>query len=226
MIFSDFLKALSQLGDRRFRSVLSRALLLTVALLIGLTIGFVELIGWLMPASWSLPFGIEIGAGWFSLAAVAAMIGLSFFMMFPVASVFVGIYLDDVADAVEERHYPDLPQVDALPMATAIADSLRFLLLVVVANMAALFIYLLVPPLAPFVFLLVNGWLLGREYFQLAAARRIGIADARRLAKAHSGEIFVAGVLMAVPLSVPLLNLVVPILGAATFTHMFHRLAR
>ena len=111
-------------------------------------------------------------------------------------------------------------------MVTAIADSLRFLLLVVVANMAALFIYLLVPPLAPFVFLLVNGWLLGEDTFQLAAARRIGIADARRLAKAHSGEIFVAGVLMAVPLSVPLVNLVVPILGAATFTHMFHRLAR
>jgi hypothetical protein len=30
---------------------------------------------------------------------------------------------------------------------------------------------------------------------------------------------------MAVPLSVPVLNLVVPVIGVAVFTHQFHRLA-
>ena len=29
---------------------------------------------------------------------------------------------------------------------------------------------------------------------------------------------------MAAPLSIPLVNLLMPVLGAATFTHLFHRL--
>ena len=36
--------------------------------------------------------------------------------------------------------------------------------------------------------------------------------------------VWAAGILMALPLSIPLMNLVVPILGVATFTHIFHQL--
>ena len=36
---------------------------------------------------------------------------------------------------------------------------------------------------------------------------------------------WLAGTLMAAPLSIPLVNLLVPVLGVATFTHLFHRLA-
>jgi CysZ protein len=67
--------------------------------------------------------------------------------------------------------------------------------------------------------------LLGREYFTLAAIRRVGRTEAKRLRGKHGLTIWAAGVLMAIPLSVPLLNLVIPILGAATFTHLFHQLA-
>ena len=81
------------------------------------------------------------------------------------------------------------------------------------------------PPLAPFVFWLVNGFLLGREYFQLVAVRRMPVAEAAALRRRHAGRLWLAGVLMAVPLSVPVLNLVVPIVEVAVFTHQFHRLA-
>jgi CysZ protein len=37
--------------------------------------------------------------------------------------------------------------------------------------------------------------------------------------------LWAAGTLMAVPLSVPILNLVIPVLGVATFTHIYHKLA-
>jgi uncharacterized protein involved in cysteine biosynthesis len=40
-----------------------------------------------------------------------------------------------------------------------------------------------------------------------------------------SGKVWLAGILMAAPLSIPLVNLVIPVLGVATFTHLFHRLA-
>ena len=69
----------------------------------------------------------------------------------------------------------------------------------------------------------LDGWLLGREYFTMAAGRRIGLPAARALRRKHRGQIFAAGVLMAIPLSVPFVSLVIPVLGAATFTHLYHR---
>lgn len=225
MIFNDFFKALAQLTDPRFQRVLWKAIGLTLVLLYASFVGVSLALEWLLPDSWTLPFGWEISTAFLSIGAIIGMIALSFFLMFPVASVFVGIYLDDVAEAVEDLHYPNLPQIDKMPFMDALADSLRFLALVVVANLLALVVYMFATVFAPFVFWAVNGWLLGREYFQLAAARRIGIVAARDLASAYRGEIWLAGVLMAVPMSIPLLNLIIPILGAATFTHMFHRLA-
>jgi len=70
----------------------------------------------------------------------------------------------------------------------------------------------------------MNGWLLGREYFMGAAIRREGKQGARALARRHSGRIWLAGCLMAIPLTIPLVNLLIPVLGAATFTHLYHRL--
>ena len=74
-------------------------------------------------------------------------------------------------------------------------------------------IYLLVAPLAPLVFWLVNGFLLGREYFQLVAMRRLGPDGAAALRRRHFWRIWLAGTPMAVPLSVPVVNLLVPIAG-------------
>ncbi len=224
MIPGDFFKAFVQLGDPKFQKVLWRAIGLTIALLYATFVAFSSVLGWLLPDSWTLPFGWEMSTAFVSIGAIIAMVALSFFLMFPVASVFVGVYLDEVAEAVEMRHYPDLPSIDRMPFLDSLADSLRFLALVVLANLAALIVYMFATIFAPFVFWAVNGFLLGREFFQLAAARRIGIEAARDMAQRHFTTIWLAGVLMAIPMSVPVVNLLVPILGAATFTHLFHRL--
>ena len=104
--------------------------------------------------------------------------------------------------------------------------TLAFLGVILLANAAAFALYLLLPPFAPLIFLGLNGALLGREYVLLAARRRMGREDARRFARTHGGTVWLAGALMALPLTVPVLNLLVPVLGAATFTHLVHRLGR
>jgi uncharacterized protein involved in cysteine biosynthesis len=86
--------------------------------------------------------------------------------------------------------------------------------------------YLISGPFAPLVFWAVNGYLFGREYFELVALRRLEPAEMRQLRGQYSLRIWLAGSLMAVPLSIPLLNLIVPLVGVATYTHMFHRLRR
>jgi uncharacterized protein involved in cysteine biosynthesis len=105
-------------------------------------------------------------------------------------------------------------------------EALAFLGVIVVGNLLALIAYVAVPPLAPLVFVALNGYLLGREYFDLIARRRLGRDGARRMRRRHPLQIWVAGMLMAAPLTVPVINLAIPVLGAATFTHLFHRLAR
>ena len=224
VIFSSFLKALSQIGDARFRRVIGLGVLLALGLLIGVSTGFLWLVESLVPGTISLPFvgpvdGINQVLGWGSFLL---MLGLSVFLMVPVASAFTGLFLEDIAHAVEERHYPGLPAVTPMRLADTLIDSLNFLGLLLAANVLALVFYIFSGPFAPLLFWGLNGWLLGREYFTLVAMRRVSRAEAKTLRRQNAGRIWIAGILMAGPLSVPLVNLAVPVLGVATFTHLFH----
>lgn len=228
MILDDFFRSVAQLSDPRFRNVLVKGLALTVGLLVAVTVAMTWLVGFLMPDTLSLPFIGEVswldGIAWW--ASLLLMIVLSVVLMVPVAGAFTGIFLDEVADAVEARHYPHLTPAPDVPMLDTIRDSLGFFGVIVGVNLIALILFFFVGPLAPILFWVVNGYLLGREYFQMAAMRRIGRAEANRLRNRNNLQIWVAGTLMAIPLSIPLVNLLIPILGAATFTHMFHRVTR
>ncbi len=225
MIFNAFLKALGQIYAREFRGVLLRSLGLTVLILAAFAYATSRLLRWLLPDSFTLPwigeltFLDELGSG----IGVGTGLILSIFLMIPVASVFIGLYLESIAAAVEAKHFPSLPKVKGAPITDALRDSLRFMGLFVIVNLFALILYLVFAPLAPIIFWLVNGLLLGREYFQLVALRRLGLKEANALRKRHFLSIWAAGVLMAILLTVPILSLIVPILGVATFTHQFHR---
>lgn len=226
MIFDDFARALGQLWDPRFLRVLLFGLVLAVAALAGTTWLMLWLVSHFLPHTIDLPwigsitwFGSALGWG-----MLVVMLVVSSFLMVPVTSAMTSLFLDQVADAVEARHYPALGPAPHLSLGTALLDGLGFLARMALANLAALVVYLVLPFTAPFVFLAVNGWLLGREYFQLTALRRLGSRGARAMARRHRGEIWLAGVLMTLPLSIPLVNLVIPVLGAATFTHLYHRL--
>lgn len=224
--------ALGQMGDARFRKVLGLGIGLTLLLFAAFYVGVVWLVGWWAPESITLPligeidFFKKIAEGGSLIIAVI----LSVFLMIPVASAFTGMFLDQVADAVEDVHYPHLPDADGLPLMATIVDSLQFLGLLVLANILGLFIWLILlvimPPLAPLTFYALNGFLLGREYFQLVAVRRHSLPKAKALRRANRGSIWLLGIVMAVPLTIPFLNLLVPIIGAASFTHLYHRLVR
>lgn len=228
MIFTSFFAALSQMGDPRFRSVLLRGVGLTLVLLFAIGALFVWGVGLFVGDAVTLPWVGEIG--WIdnvlSWAMVPLMMVLSVFLMVPVASAITSLFLDEVAQAVEDRHYPALGPAQPVSFADGMRDSLGFMGILIGANLVALLLYVLFAPLAPFIFWGLNGFLLGREYFTLAAMRRVGREGAATLRKKHRFTIWAAGILMAVPLSFPLVNLLIPVLGAATFTHIFHRVSR
>ncbi len=224
----DVARAIAQFLDPAFQRVLWSG----VALTLGLFVGFGYAVLWglnrLLPDRVGLPMVGEVG--WIDdLASGASVLGLlvlSVFLMVPVASAVIGFFLDDVTDAVEARHYPHLPPAPSLSLLDTVRDAAGFFGVLVVANIAAFALYLAFAPLAPFIFYAMNGFLLGREYFQLIAARRLGRAGAAALRRRHGLRIWAAGCVMALPLTVPVVNLTVPLLGAAAFTHLYHRLPK
>ena len=225
-IFAAFMSALSQAFDPAFRRVLVLGVGLTLALLIAVYGCVLWLLNAWIPDATTLPFFGEVT--WvndlLTGTSVLLMIVLSVFLMIPVASAFTGLFLEDIADAVERVHYPTLPATQRTPWGDVIRDTLSFLGLLVMVNALALILYIIFAPIAPLIFWSVNGLLLGREYFQMVAMRRIGRDAAIAARKRHAGTIWLAGTLMAMPLSIPILNLLIPILGVATFTHLFHAL--
>ncbi len=227
IIIQSFLKALGQIGDPRFRKVLLLGVALTFALLVATYAGLLWLINIFVGDQATLPILGEVT--WLndllSVSSFLFMMVLSVFLMVPVASAITSMFLDEVAQAVEDQHYPSLPPAQRIPFGDALMDTLSFMGVLIVANLLALILYALFTPFALFIFWGMNGFLLGREYFTLAAMRRLGREGARKLRAKHATTIWIAGILMAVPLSVPLVNLLIPILGAATFTHIYHGLS-
>lgn len=226
LIFSSFFSALGQMGSAAFLKVILLGAALALALLAAITWGFSQAVFAFAPDTVDLPFigGVDGLAAILSWGGFAVMLGLSIFLMIPVASVFSGMFLDEVADAVESRHYPSLPAAQGQGFYEGLKSGINFLGLVIAVNVPALILYLMAGPFAPLVFWAVNGYLLGREYFALVSSRRMDKAAAKSLRKAHGGKIWLAGIFMAIPLSIPLLNLIIPVLGVATYTHIFHGL--
>jgi len=229
LIFSAFARTLGQIGDRQFTRVLLIGVGLTLALLVAAYAGLLWFLQWSMGPEATLPLigtvtWLDDLVGWSSLLL---MLILSVFLMIPVASAITSMFLEDVAAAVEDRHYPNVPTAAPIPFGEGLRDTVNFLGVLIAANTLALFVYALVfwIPFAPVIlFWALNGFLLGREYFTLAAMRHEGRTGARALAKRHRLTILAAGFLMAIPLTIPIMNLLIPILGAATFTHIYHGL--
>ena len=122
---------------------------------------------------------------------------------------------------MEARHYPNDPPGKDLSIARGLAVGLKFLWDVVRLNLLALPVYLFVPVLNLFVFYGLNGYLLGREYFELVALRHLDAKAALEVRKRYRWRLFVAGVVMTFLFTVPVVNLVTPLIATAAMVHIF-----
>ena len=157
------------------------------------------------------------------LSGIGLLIGLAF-LVAPATALFAGLFLDEVAEAVERTHYPGEAPGRALPLGRSLVASLQFALVVVLVNLAALpLVFLLGFGIA--VFFVANAYLLGREYFEMAALRFHDRAMVDQLRRRHSARLFVAGLLIAAFLAVPLVNLLTPLFATAFMVHLHKRIA-
>jgi CysZ protein len=220
--------AIRNLFSPTFRRVMLKTIGLTLLALIALWFGLKEVFDWLA-LPWIDALLPQAGwAGWLStMAAILAGVGLALglaLLVAPVTAVIAGLFLDDVAEAVERVDYAGDRPGSALPIGAAIVQSIKFFGVVILGNLVALFL-LLIPGVNIAAFFVVNGYLLGREFFEFAAMRHMPEHEAKALRRRHAGTIFLAGLLIAAFVSIPLINLLAPLFAAAMMVHLFKMLA-
>jgi CysZ protein len=224
MILEAARAAMRRLFTPEFRGVFFKSLGLTLLFLVlawlalhGVLTGF--LFPWIDTFLPSLPDWTS----WFgALAGIAASLGIAVglaFLIAPITAIVAGLFLDDVAELVEREDYPSDPPGKEVPIVQGLLLAVKFMGVVILANLAALLL-LLVPGINIAAFFVVNGYLLGREFFEFAALRFRSEADAKALRRRHGGTVFLAGLVIAAFLAVPLLNLLTPLFAAAMMVHL------
>jgi CysZ protein len=227
------IKALTQMFTPPFRAVLLKSTGLAILVLILLGIGLHRLFAWLAAEGAGYLEGVT-GPGlqtplhallW--VLAIAAGFGLAagaIFVMPAVTAFVASFFSDEIAAEVERVHYPADPPGAPISTVRATIEGVKTALL-------ALLVYLIAVPFLLFagigflIFFVANAFLLGREYFLLAAMRFHSVEDAKRLRKMHHGTVMLAGCFIAAFVSIPILNLATPLFGTAFMVHVHKRIA-
>ena len=195
---------------------------LTILLFVVLQSALFWVVRTLVPGDLVLPWigTLDVGAAlsWGTLALFPLM---GFFLMAPVAAGFAGLFAERVADVVEELHYP-ARRGGSLDFLDGLLESVAVVAAILAVAVVSLFLTPVLGPLAPVLLFTANGWLLGREFFQMVARRHLPAEDADRLRQRRPGAVVTLGIGVALLLTVPLLNILVPVLAAAAYTHLFH----
>ncbi len=230
MILDAARAALSRLFTPPLRAVLWKTLGLTALVLIGAWFLLGGLFSWLAVPWLDLMSGQLPGwAQWLGTAGqvifyLGAALGLGL-LIAPVTALIAGLFLDDVAEIVERDDYPGDSPGRPLPLGASIAHSLKFLGVVLLGNLLAL-VLLLVPVVNVAAFFVVNGYLLGREFFEFAAMRHRPQAEAKAMRRRNGATVLGAGLLIAAFLAVPVLNLLTPLFAATLMVHLHKAVAR
>jgi uncharacterized protein involved in cysteine biosynthesis len=147
-------------------------------------------------------------------------------MLMPAVTAIVGsFFADQIGQEVEREHYPADPPGRAVPLWLAIWEGLKTALFAVA-------IYLCAAPLLLFagfgavIFFLATAYILGREYFELAAMRLRPRAEAKALRRRNAAMVYIGGLFIAAFVSIPIVNLATPLFAMAFMVHLHKRLSR
>ncbi len=226
-------KALSQILSPPMRSILWKSVGLALVLIVVVAVALQRLLSWLAGSGelWAETMVgsdyhilINILAWIVSIAAGLGVVVGAVFLMPAITSLVASVFVDDVADVVEREHYPAERPGVALPVGRAIIEGSKTALLTILVYLIALpFVFL--AGAGFIVFFIATAWLLGREYFELAAMRFRTPEEAKALRKQNSATVFTAGLFIAAFVSIPIVNLATPLFGMAFMVHMHKRLS-
>jgi CysZ protein len=226
-------KALSQILSPPMRTILWRSIGLALVLITLFAIGLQRLLSWFATygEGWAEAM---LGPGFHTplnllawVLSIAAGLGVvlgGIFLMPAITSLIAGFFVDDVGDLVEREYYPAEEPGRALPLMLATIEGVKIALLTILVYLIALpFVFL--AGAGFLIFFIATAWLLGKQYFELAAMRFRSPAEAKLMRKDNAATVFTAGALIAAFVSIPIVNLATPLFGMALMVHMHKRLS-
>jgi CysZ protein len=226
-------KALAQMLSPPLRAVLWKSVGLALALIIVVGIALDRLIVWLLGAG-SASVETTLGpnahvpanvVAWILSIAAGLGIVVGSVMLMPAVTAFVAsFFADEIAEEVEREHYPSDPPGVRLPLGLAVTEGGKTALLAIVVYICAT-PFLLLAGFGALIFFFAVAWLLGREYFELAAMRFRPPQAAKALRRRNAGAVYVGGLLIAVFVSIPIVNLATPLFAVALMVHVHKRLS-
>jgi CysZ protein len=213
-------RAVEALGSPLLRRVVALCLAIAVASFIALWVGVAVTLQHLPTMGWRL-------LNWLiDILGIGGVLVLSWLLFPAVVTMIMGFFLERVAAAVEALDYPDRGPPRRQSIREIVAIGFRLMLMSIALNLLALPIYLAIPGLNVFVYLGLNGYLFGREYFEVVALRRLNIDAVKTVRHRFGGRIFLAGMMIAGMFALPLINLVAPVIAVAFMIHVFEGLPR
>ena len=232
-MIGDALCAVTDMLSPPLRALLWKSIALALALIVAVAVALDRAIVWLVGAgSGSAEIALGPHAHWPAqviawLLSIAAGLGIvvGSVMLMPAVTAFIaGFFADQIADNVERQHYPYDPPGKALPLMRAVIEGGKTALFAVIVYLFAAPL-LLIGGTGAVLFFLATAWLLGREYFELAAMRFRPSRDAKSLRKSNAGTVYVAGLVIAAFVSIPIVNLATPLFAMAFMVHVHKRIA-
>jgi len=219
--------AVSDLGNGRMLAIMVRALVISLVIFLALGAFLFWVLTGFDPCD---AVGLDtcpLDAGASGLSAIVLTLLGAWFLFPAVAIGVLATFTDQIASAVEERHYPDAAN-DARPIGIGqgaligLKSARRLLLFNLIA--VPFYLLLLITGVGPFIlFVIVNGLAFGRDVAELAASRHGDRQSRRAWLKSTRGEQGLIGTVVSVLFLIPFANLIAPIIGTAAGIHLFNR---
>jgi uncharacterized protein involved in cysteine biosynthesis len=232
-MFEAAFKALAQMASPEFRRVLFKALGLALVTIVLFGIGLHRVFSWAAESgtTWAeATTGVVPHTAWsvllwmLSIAAALGIVTGAVFLM-PAVTAFTGsFFVDEIGEVVERMHYPAEPAGKPLPLWLALYEGIKTAALAVLVYLCAV-PFLLFAGLGLVMMFVAAAYLLGREYFLLAAMRFRAPAEAKAMRRANRTTVFTAGLLIALFVMIPVVNLATPLFAMALMVHMHKRLS-
>lgn len=223
-MISVFLSTISSLLRPKIIFIAIKCLFLSIFLMVLLNIG----VGWLLAnfeivtlsGDWQ-KFGSYLDTALDILGGFGSLL-LSWFLFPLIAPIIASFFTESTAKAVESKNYPNYSSpVENASFLNSLIYDVRFLILTIALNLLLLPLLVLFP-LYIICYYVINGYLLGREFFTVASSRHIGVKNSNILRKQHRKRVFISGVIMTILATIPLLNLILPIIAVVWMVHLYH----
>ena len=222
MLIRVFLIAVSQLANKSLRRVIwlglvgSAAIFMLLVFVISLFLFGTDIFVFRGFLGWFNPI-LEI---FIDLFGVALVLFLSCLLFPSVVYLVVCFLSEQVALTVEKERYPYLPEPRRQSTREIIAVTCKFVTISLILNILVIPLYAVLFPVSPFVFYSLNGYLMGREYFELVALRRVNPVEAQILRQAFRGQLFLAGTVIAFMMTIPIVNFIAPVISVAAMVNL------